>query len=147
MAFTDVAEAIAALSVSGVTLKDIDAIPEKVEARDCPILFPRPNEFVTDYELEINSFGSAAAKKTERYKLNYVFLHAPIGAERGLFATHPDLVANARTILSAFRDNDALGGAVDIQPSAIASFGPTQDPSGNTFHGCIITLSVTEFVN
>lgn len=147
LAALTVATSIAGLSVSGVNMKDVDEIPEKVEARDCPIIFPKPDGFLSDLEVEVDSFGSASAKKTVRYKLNYVFLQAPVGSARGLFDVYEDCVTNALAFLDALIANDAITGAVDIQPSGIPTFGPTQDPSGNTFHGCIFSLAVEEFVN
>ena len=45
---TTVATAIAAISISGVTVKDISAIPEAVNEQDCPMLAPRPDNFVSN---------------------------------------------------------------------------------------------------
>jgi hypothetical protein len=142
-----VAASIAALSVSGVTLKDMDEIPQKVEARDCPIFYPKPDGFLSDLEVEIDSFGSAAAKKTFRYRLNYVFLHAAIGEGRGLFDVYADMVANIAALIDAIIANDALSGAVDVQLEGVSSVGPVPDPAGSMFHGCIFTLAVEEFIN
>ena len=40
---TTIATAISALTITGVTVKDITAIQEQVEPRDCPVLFPSPD--------------------------------------------------------------------------------------------------------
>jgi hypothetical protein len=146
LAALTVATSIAGLSVSGVYLKDVDAIPERVEVRDCPIIYPKPDGFLSDLEVEINSFGSAQAKKTVRYNLNYVFLQSPVGAGRGLFDVYESCVTNALAFVDALLANDALSGSVDIQPAGITSFGPVADPSGNMFHGCVFSLAVMEFV-
>jgi hypothetical protein len=147
LALGTICSSIAGLAVSGVTLKDIDAIPEKVEVRDCPIIFPKPDGFITDFNLVVDSFGSASAKKTVSYHLNYVLLQAPVGQGRGLFDLYEGFVTNVAAFLDALIANDAITGAVDMQPAAISSFGPTPDPSGGMFHGAVITLAVQEFVN
>jgi hypothetical protein len=130
-----------------VTIKDVDAIPQAVEARDCPIIYPKPDGFLSGLEVEVDSFGSTQAKKTVRYVLTYMFLHAPVGAGRGLFDVYEGCVTNVLAFLDALIANDALSGSVDIQPSGVTSFGPVPDPSGTVFHGCEIALAVTEFVN
>jgi hypothetical protein len=147
IAVATVAASIDGLTISGVTIRDLDEIPEKVEPRDCPVLYPNPDGFMSGVELEVDSFGSASAKKTIRYRLNYVFLHSPVGGERGLFAKAPDMVAKVCAILDAVIANDAISGCVDIQPGDVTEFGPVADPSGNVFHGCRLAFAVTELVN
>lgn len=147
LAAVTVATNIAGLTVSGVTLKALNAIPENVAPRDCPIIYPRPDGFMSSLEVEVNSFGSGAAKKTVRYTLNYVYLHSSIGTERGLFKVYEDMVTKALAFVDAVISNDAITGCVDIQPTGITSFGPVADPAGGMFHGAQLSFIVTEFVN
>ena len=47
-----IANSIAALSVTGVTIKDLDEIPDSAFSGACPIVYPRPDGFVSNFELE-----------------------------------------------------------------------------------------------
>ena len=52
----DLASAIADLSISGVTVRDIDNIPANAKTI-LPVLYPVPNGFVTDLAWSRESFG------------------------------------------------------------------------------------------
>jgi hypothetical protein len=146
LAVTTVATSIAALSVSGVTMKDLDAIPEAVLNRDCPIFYPKPENFMTNLRVEILSFGTgSSAKKNVTYQLNYMYLHSELGAGRSLLDVYPDVVAKAALIIDAFLGDDALTGTIDIKPQTALTFGPVQDVAGNWFHGSNMTFDVLEF--
>lgn len=147
LAGATVAASIAGLTVSGVTMKGLGAIPESADIRECPMLYPNPDGFISGFDLAIDSFGSTAGKKTATYKLNYVFLHSKAGTGRGLFDEYADMVAKALAILDAVIANDAITGCVDIQPQDVLNFGPVSDPSGVLFHGAHLVFTVTEFVN
>jgi hypothetical protein len=143
-----VATSIAGLTVTGVTMCDISAIPEGVNPRDCPIIYPKPDGFLSGLSVEINSTGTGtSAKKTVRYTLTYMFVYAPIQSERGLFALYPDMVAKALVFIDAVLANDSITGCVDIFPQDIMNWGPVTDPAGVAFHGAEIAFRVTEFVN
>jgi hypothetical protein len=144
---TTVATSIAALSVAGVTLKDLTAIPENVEARDCPIIFPKPDGFMTNLTIQIDSFGSSSGKKTAFYDLNYTYCHSPLAAGRGLFDVYQDMVNKCTVFIDAVIANDALAGSIDAHVKGVAEFGPVVDPAGTAFHGATITIGITEFVN
>lgn len=146
LAVVTIANSIAALSVSGVTLKDLDEIPQAVLPRDCPMIYPKPDGFLSGLVIEIDSFGSTSAKKTVRYNLSYMFLYCPVGTGRGLFDVYAGMVAKALAFLDALIANDALTGAIDIQPAGVLQFGPVPDPAGNLFHGCQVDLAVQEFI-
>ena len=146
--FATVANSIAAVSVSGVTIKDIDEIIEFVSARDCPLVQPVPNGFVSGLNVERDSQGlGSVAMKTVMYTLTYRLMYAPIGTGRGLFDVYDDMVAKAGLFLDALISNDALTGTIDITPTGALNFGPVLDPAGNSFHGCDFQLKVMEFVN
>jgi len=147
-AIATVTNSIAALSVSGVTLKDMDEILEQVEERDGPIIQPIPNGFVTDLGAERDSFGDPSqALKTLNYTLNYRLMYIPLDAGRGLFDVYDDMVAKAFLFIDAVLANDDLSGSVDVTPVGALNFGPVVDPAGNQFHGCDFQLRVQEFVN
>ena len=142
-----IAHNISCLDVAGVKIKDIHEIPEAVVQRDCPVLYPRPDGFVTGLTVEIDSFGDASALKTVRYVLTYRFLEAQLGTTRGLFDLYGDFVKHVFAILDKLIDSEALTGQVELNIESIGDFGPVVDPSGTGFHGCDIALSVMEFWN
>lgn len=146
LAAVTIADSIAGLSVSGVTIKDLDQIPQEVQARDCPILFPDPSRYVSDLSVGVDSFGSGSAKKTVKYMLNYVFLYSETGVGRGLADNAAGVVTKVMLILDAFLANDALTGSIDITPLTTTA-GVVNDPSGKPFYGALLSFAVTEFVN
>lgn len=148
LAIATVVSSIAALSVTGVTIKDEDNIPEQVFDRDCPIFYPEPVDFVTGFEVERNSYGSAAqSKKTARYTLNYTFAYIPVGSGRLGLEQYGDMIDKAFAIIDKLIASDDLTGSVEFTPQDTVSFGVVLDPAGNAFQGCRILLRVTEFIN
>jgi len=138
---------IAGLDVAGVTIADLDQIPEQVTSRK-PMIFPRPDGFVSNFIMERNSFGGGStAKMTVTYTLNYRLCYAPIGEGRGVFDIYPNMVEKAFLFLDAVLAIDTLTGLEDITPGDVIDFGPVTDPAGNLFHGCDILINIMEFVN
>src|SRR5687767_6199894 len=120
-AFSTITNSIAALSISGVTIKDVDEIPQSGNLI-LPILFPRPNDFVTDFSQTLQSFGSGGTAKMDfEYNLNYVFLYAEMGSGLGTFEIYNGLITKLSAILVAIASNDAVSGLVDLQTSAIGN--------------------------
>lgn len=148
LSFITITNSIAALSVSGVTIKDIDEIPEAVLERDCPILYPEPAGFITDFIMVRDSFGpGTSAKITVSYNMTYTFLYSAVGSGRGLFDVYDDMVTKMGLILDAIIANDNLTGAIDFTPDEAFNFGPTADPAGSVFHGAQLVFGIVEFVN
>lgn len=141
-----VATSIAALSVSGVTMVDLTGIKQTYEARDCPVFFPDPTQFVTDFEMQVDSFGSASAKKTARYTLHYVFLYTEAGAGRGIYDHAQGIIQKVSLILDAFASNDALTGCIDDTITGL-TVATITDPAGKQFYGALIPIRVMEFIN
>ena len=143
----NVCNEIAAISVTGVDIRDIDEIKEELGGRDTPCLMPKPDGFITDFNVERDSFGAAAtARKTVTYTLNYTYLHAPLGEGRGLFDVYDQMVVKSFAILDAIIAKDSAIVAELVPVDALA-YGPVVDPAGEAYHGCIISVHVTEFVN
>ena len=141
-----VAASISNLSVSGVAIKDIHEIPEEITGRLCPVLFPDPAGFVTGITITRESYGlDADAKKDVRYTLNYVYLHCEDGAVRYIADAVDAMVDKVVLILNAIADNSSVSGSVDIVPSMSGEFGQVEDPAGNMFFGCKISVAVQEF--
>jgi len=148
LAITTITNSIAALSVSGVTIQDVDEIIEHVKERDCPLVQPLPNGFVNGLSVTRDSQGPGSiALKTVRYTLTYRLMYAAVGTGRGLFDVYDDMITKAGLFLDALLADDALSGSVDITPMGALNFGLVGDPAGNVFHGCDFQLQVMEFVN
>lgn len=139
---------IAALNISGVTIKDLDAIPEEVTNRDKQILIPKPDGFVTGFNLERASLSTGASGQWDvRYSITYRYLHSLIASGRGLFDLYPSFVAKAVLIINAIMENDGITGVEDFTFRDIQNFGPIMDPLGNVFHGCDFVFDVLELIN
>jgi hypothetical protein len=142
-----VASSIAAIKISGVTVRDIEQIPEDA-SKSLPILYPKPDGYISNMVFERLSFGGGgAAAMSISYTLTYRYLHAIAGARLGLFSVYADMVANIAKILVAILDNDDITGALDMVLEGVSNIGPLTDPAGQiTYHGVDITLRVTELV-
>jgi hypothetical protein len=139
-------DSISKLSVDGVTIMDIDAIPT-ADLRK-PVLFPEPVGFVSNFSMVRNSQGGGSvALMTVEYDLNYTFCYSPVGSLRTGLGTYGPMVDKAFEILDAIIAIDEITGAVDLTPGEIPIFGVVADPSGNQYNGCKLTVHVMEFVN
>ncbi len=142
-----VADSISKLSVSGVTLKDLDEIPNGVLSRDCPLILPAP-DFIQIASIERDTFGSGSgAKWTFNYTLNYRLFYKPVGSERTLGDIYPTLVAKAMLFVDAIVAGDDLTGAEDTNFGGLSAFGVVIDPSEELFWGCDIQINIMEFIN
>ena len=142
-----VADSIAGLSISGVTIKDIDQIPDSASML-CPILLPQPNDFVTNLTFTRQSMGTMGAQKMDcEYFLNYVYLHCEAGSGINAFAPYAGIITKLELILETILNNDTITGAVDIETSAIGSIGVIADPAGNEYWGFLVSFKVKEQTN
>lgn len=138
------ANSIATLTISGVTVQDLDETRDAVDPRYCPVLRPYPQAGFELTALDDMSFGSTSAAKDLRYTLTYALFYAPVGEERGLHIILPAMWQTVSDIVSVLRDNDTLTGAVDVRPSSVRQAGTILDPANNEYHGALITLTVLE---
>lgn len=148
LAITTISNAITGLSVTGLTIKDIDEIPQAIINRDCPVLIPDPDNYVSRFLVEPDSFGVGGTRKwTANYTLNYLLLYAAVGSGRTtVLEKYSGMVSSAFAFFDALLASSALTGAVDFEPDMIGSFGIV-DFSGTLFHSCGVSLNVKEFVN
>jgi hypothetical protein len=142
LAIATVADSISKLSISGLTIKDVNELPDSVQARDCPVIIPAPN-FVTNFQAERQEL--TVNELDYRYTLNYRLLAFPVGSGRGIFEAYPKAVEWTGKFLDALVANHSITGAVDIEPGSVISFGVVEDPGGSSFHGCDIAINVLEF--
>ena len=148
LAISTICDSISSLSVSGLTIKDLNEIPEAITGRDCPVIYPKPDGFVTNFEMVRNSFGGGStAKMTVTYDLTYRLLGAPLASGRGLFDSYSMMVEKVYAFIDAILMIDTMDGLIDIVPADATAFGPVSDPAGGMFHGAGVILYVMEFVN
>ena len=141
-----IADSISKLSVTGVTIKDLNEIPESADPADCPMVYPNPEGFLSNFELERMSMSSGASNDWDvRYSLTYRFLHSEIGGGLGLFDVYDDMVDKVMDFVDKMLVSDSVTGSVDLEVEDITQFGPVSDPSGNMFHGCDIVFRILEF--
>ena len=139
-------DAITALSVSGLTIKDLNEVTETWDIRGAT-LYPNitaPLDLQTPQRM---SFGTVAggAKKDVRYTLNYLFAYAPVGSTRGVKDIMSGMFSMLALIFNAVTENDALSGTVDITPRIAGSSTVIQDPAGNSFYGLQLAFDVLEY--
>jgi len=140
-----VANSISGLTISGVTIKNIDAIPDTARML-CPLLIPQPNDFVTNINVTFETFGSnGGAKLNMTYTLTYVFLFCEVSSGLGAFAAYNGLLTKLSAILVTIMSNDAVTGAVDLTVGNIGNVGVIVDPAGVEFWGLTFTLNVLEY--
>jgi hypothetical protein len=145
-----IATAIAALSVSGVTIKDVDEIPESILPRACPIMFPSPDNWLGGANGEPadgpTTFGTASTRYwiiNRAYR--YVYLHEAVGATRGLKDVISAMATKADSIIEALFEMDITD--VDVQNVTTGEFGVLEDPAGHGFFGFTVTITLRERIN
>lgn len=140
----EVATAIASLTLSGITILDLDAMPQAVMERACPLLGPSSHDpaFLTDWSARRLTLQG---NQENRYTLNYILFQAPVGADRGLFKQYPAMVENARRVVEVFQALPRVDGCKSLTLAGMPNVGPVHDASGQTFHGALFALRVVEF--
>jgi hypothetical protein len=146
IALATVTNSIAALTVTGLTIKDIDEVPP-----DCtlitPVMFPEPLNFITNFTSTRDTFGSStAANKTVEYDMNYTFLYVPVSSGRTGLDVYDEMMAMTSLILDDILQNDDITGVTDISPQGVIDFGPVPDPAGNYYIGCRLVFHIIEYV-
>jgi hypothetical protein len=143
---TTITNSIAALSITGVTIKDIDEIPEAVTDRQCPILYPEPLNFIRNLVVNPMTFGTAGSGYFDvDYDMAYTLLYRPVGASRMLLNLYPPMLELAMDVVDKIIVSDAVTGTVDLTFAGFEGFGVALDPSGNSFIGTGMVFHVKEF--
>lgn len=144
-----ITSAIAALSVSGVTIKDVAGIPESVVNRDCPIFFPSPANWLAGGNAaneESTTFGTPSTRFWHVNRgLNYIYLHNAVGAGRGNADNYASAVTNIEALVTALVALDVSG--VDVVTVAHTPIKVMSSPSQTKFTGCEFTVTVRERIN
>lgn len=147
IALITVADSISKITVSGLTIKDVNEIPTGLTQRFCPVLIPNPENYVSNVDVAVDSFGTGTSRKmTLAYSLNYLMIHSEVGAGRtAILDAYSGMLTKACAFLDAFYALDDLTGAVDFH----AELGAPQitDVGGVQFHSIAIRLMIKEFIN
>lgn len=140
-----VLDSISALSVSGVTVKDVNEVDEAWQVRGA-VLYPLIDNLMSFSRPTRQSFGVGSAKRLDiNYVLNYRLLYAPVGSGRGVKDIFSGLMTTVAATLDALNVLDAPSGSVDIEASINEGRPVVKDPAGNDFWGCDFTINVLEF--
>lgn len=146
---TGITSAIAALSISGLTIKDITTIPEKVANRDCPIFFPQPESWIEagqGGQEENTTFGTPSTRYWQFIRtFNYVFLNNAVGTGRGNADNYASAVDKSESIAEAMTALNVSG--VDVVTISHNAIGLIEDPAGNKFTGCLFSFTFRERIN
>lgn len=140
-----VSASISGLTVTGVTIKDVGAIPDSGDMLT-PLIIPRPNEFITSIEAVNQSFGNMGNQAQDfMYTLNYIFLFAPVGSGESAFTPYDDMLTKLIVAVNVILNNDVVSGLVDMQLESITGIGSIDDPAGNSYWGAFFGLRCLEF--
>jgi len=140
----NVADAIAAISISGVTVKDKDQIVGNWEAVQ-NVLYPNPNGWITGFKIEYATvMQGTTAPMDIYYTLNYRFLSVQVGDISTFPASYSALVDKLILIINAIIATPApYAGNVEMTITDVA-IGPRTDPAGNNYFGADFSVNIME---
>jgi hypothetical protein len=139
-----IAEAIAGLDVDGVTIRDLDALPQAINPTDCPMAYPAPEKFLVLEDAVQLTFGPNALWQYT-YLVTYRFVQGPAGKERKIAKTALGRVVNYTAFVHAITANAQLIGAAHVKPASTPEWGLLGDPSGQQFDAADLALRVVEY--
>lgn len=136
---------VAALSISGVTVKDVTDIPRIVTVGECPMLIPSPDSWIAGGLGQIgpNTFGPGMWEFSRAF--TYLYLHTATGQKPELSDHIGAMAAKVDLILTELAGLDISG--VDVESIECGGSAEITDPVGNSFFGCQIILTVKERLN
>lgn len=145
---SNIANSISALSISGVTIKDVDEVSESWILQS-NILYPNvnpPGFIVGSTPNYIAMLQGANAPIDISYSMNYRFLGTKIG-DMNFTQAYASVFTKMSAIIDAIIANPApYSGRVEMKLGAW-SIGAKEDPAGNQFHGSDFELLITELQN
>jgi hypothetical protein len=145
---TTITGEIAALSITGVTIKDYDEVVVNWKAMP-NVLYPNVENFLTGLKLDYESFPhGASAQVNISYTLNYRFLGTQVGNNTATYSlAYKDVIDKVLLIINAIVTNHSYASGKASVELAGVKFGGFSDPSGAFYHGADIALSVVEMQN
>jgi hypothetical protein len=150
-----IATGIAAMTVAGITIRDVTAIPEQVQARDCPILFPDASKFVVGGNGEpANGPATFGVPGDRLWQFNrtfsWLYLHSAVGSKRGILDHYSGMCTNCDAILTAIAELDLYSSdnsEIDVMSIQVGQFGTVQDPAGAMFFGFSLSVQFREKIH
>lgn len=144
----NISAAIGALSVSGVTFKDVAGIPRVVKETDCPIFFPDPSDWFTSMR-SAQTLNTPNNQTDVTRTLRYIYLHSVSIAANPINTHLSSMAAKVDAIYSAL--DSIVGGAFVVTGISVSRFGeieaPRQGNLRNVFFGCFFDIDIYEVVN
>ncbi len=144
-----ISAAIEALSISGVSIRDIDNLPETLQDRDCPLLFPTPGAWMEGSDAadeDETTFGTPSTRYwTVHTSLRYTYVRAQIGTGRGNSDHYNGAVTDIENIIEAVTALDVSG--VDVERITHTPIGTVNDPASKKFIGCNFTFTFRQRIN
>lgn len=138
-------DAISAVSVTSLTIKDINQVTEAFEIRGA-VLYPDIQNPININVPKRQSFGTGSSVKRDvTYTMNYRLLYAPVGSERGIKEIYSGMFVMVANLFDAVVNADPLTGTIDIMPRISSSSTTVLDPAGNKFYGIDISFDVLEY--
>lgn len=136
---------IANVTISGVTVCDIDQIPQGGQLIT-PILFPQPEGWLEGVIQGPRGIAINDAEQSEfTYNLHYVFLYAPLGSGVSQTEQYNNLISKIKAIIVGILSDDTLAGLVDITLNTVDGIGAVEDPSGVQYWGALLSFRITEY--
>jgi hypothetical protein len=133
--------------VSGLTIKDVNEIPTSINQRECPLLIPNPENYVSGAKIEVDSFGTGTNRAMSlHYNLNYLLIHSEVGVGRvHVLDAYSGMLTKATAFLDAVYGLSGLTGAVDF--NALLGDPQITEVGAVAFHSIAISVQVQEFIN
>jgi len=150
-----VTAAIAALSITGVGVRDTSNLPKSFSKRDFPVLFPHPDEWMQGTRSEPGEgaqyVGQAGVFDAVR-SLRYIFLYAPAIAANPMETMLPEMTEKADAIFSAIESLNTQAGLLTVRSVSYSQFGEIAGPPAgattrNFFYGCFFDIEILEMAN
>jgi hypothetical protein len=143
------ATAIAGLTVTGVTFKDISAIPRMIIPTDCPIFFPDPDNWFSGMATDGNIKISGLAGQYDVIRtLKYIYLHSVSTAANTITVHYSEMAGKVDAIYRAIAGMN--NGVAVVNSVSISRFGEIQAPQSgtirNVFFGCFFDITFSEMV-
>jgi hypothetical protein len=142
-----IATAISNLSVSGVTFKDVTAIPVAVSHTQCPIFFPDPQAWYGKMDSRVDLDSPANQIDVVR-TLRYIYLHKQSTAANPITSQYASMAANVDLIYTAIAN--IAGGAYVVNSIRVSQLGEIealqQVQTRNVFFGCFFEIDFSEIV-
>ncbi len=142
--FSTVTNSIAALTITGVTIKDVDEIPESL-VMSPSVLFPDTNGFITGIRVERDEMTGQWNHLYYTLHYRYIYCSAS-GGLGGLFASYSGLITKLAAVLLAFASDATLTGAIDNEAPEVSELGIVEDPAGDRYFGFVISLNIKQLL-